>query len=93
MKFLSNTHDPKDKNAKMYVARLFHETQEEAWANHLNWLKGKVIGDPEATEAYTVAQLKEMGLVGVYMPNIAYTGQETGAAKSDGESTSAVSCQ
>lgn len=26
-------------------------------------------------------------------PNIACTGQETGAAKSDGESTSAVSCQ
>ena len=69
MEFPTNTHDPKDKNAKKYVARRTHETQEEAWANHLYWLKGKVIGEPQATEAYTVAQLKEMGLVGVYMPN------------------------
>lgn len=66
LRFLSNTHDPKDKNARMYVARSFDETQEEAWRNHLEWLKGKVIGEPQATEAYTVAQLKEMGLVGVY---------------------------
>lgn len=66
LRFLSNTHDPKDKNARMYVARRFDETQEEAWRNHLAWLKGKVIGEPQATEAYTVAQLKEMGMVGVY---------------------------
>ena len=76
MRFLSNTHDPKDKLAPMFVDRRFDETQEEAWRNHLEWLKGKVIGDPQATEAYTVAQLKEMGLVGVYMPNNACTGQE-----------------
>jgi hypothetical protein len=66
LRFLSNTHDPKDKFARMYVARRFDETQEEAWHWHLEWLKGKVIGDPQATETYTVAQLKEMGMVGVY---------------------------
>ena len=66
MRFLSNTHDPKDKNAPMYVDCSFHETREEAWAHHLEWLKDKTIGDPEATETYTVEQLKEMGLVGVY---------------------------
>ena len=65
-RFLSNTHDPKDENAPMYVVRSFHETQEQAWANHLEWLKDKVIGDPQATEAYTVEQLKEMCMVGVY---------------------------
>lgn len=69
MKFLTNTHDPKDKNAKMYVARRVHETQEEAWRHHLDWLKDKVIGEPQATEHYTVGELKEMGLVGVYAIN------------------------
>lgn len=66
MKFLTNTRDPKDKHAKMYVARSIHETPEEAWAHHVAWLKDKVIGEPQATEAYTVEQLKELGLVGVY---------------------------
>lgn len=35
----------------------------------------------------------ECGSTVLGLPNIACTGQETGAAKSDGESTSAVSCQ
>lgn len=81
MKFLSNTHDPKDKNARMYVARRFNETPEEAWRWHRKWLKGKVIGDPQATEAYTVEQLKEMGMVGVYLPNIASSRLIEGWAK------------
>ncbi len=67
MKFLGNTHDPQDEeNAKMYVVRRFGETHDEAWKHHIEWLKGKVIGDPQATEAYTVRQLKDMGMVGVY---------------------------
>ena len=69
MEFLTNTHDPNDKNARIYVSIQPHETLKEAVARHTEWLKGKVIGEPQATEAYTVAQLKEMGLVGVYMPN------------------------
>lgn len=65
--FLSNTHDPKDPNASMYVARSSHETQEQAVRNHNEWLKGKIISHPRATRYYTVQQLKEMKLVGVYM--------------------------
>lgn len=84
MEFLTNTHDPKDKNAKMYVARRFDQSQEDAWYWHCKWLEGKVIGDPQATEAYTVAQLKEMGLVGVYMPNNACT--QTGGSVPPAES-------
>jgi hypothetical protein len=30
------------------------------------WLADKVLGDPQPTAAYTVAQLKAMGYVGVY---------------------------
>lgn len=67
LRFLTNTHNPKDENASMYVARMPHETQAEAWRNYKQWLKGKIIGEPHATEAYTVEQLKEMNLVGVYI--------------------------
>ena len=33
---------------------------------HSDWLRGKHIGEPRATETYTVAQLKAIGMVGVY---------------------------
>ena len=66
MKFLSNTYDPERKDAPMHVVTRNGETQQEAWYWHLEWLRGKVIGDPQATSAYTVEQLKEMGMVGVY---------------------------
>ena len=69
MKWLSNTYNPKDKNAKMYVAQMHNETQEEAWKHHTEWLKGKHIGRPHASEVYTVEQLEEMGMVGVYDNN------------------------
>jgi hypothetical protein len=67
LRFLSNTHDPKDPHAKMYIAHRFDQTQEEAWHYHCEWLKGKVIGKPQATSAYTVEELEKMGMVGVYI--------------------------
>ena len=66
MKWLSNTYNPNNKDAKNHVGRSFDETQEQAWINHRKWLEGKIIGDPMPSEAYTVEQLKEMGMVGVY---------------------------
>ncbi len=68
MKWLSNTYNPKNTDARYYAIRDFNETQEEAWQRHLNWLKEKVIDRPKATEAYTVEELEEMNLVGVYLP-------------------------
>lgn len=66
VRFLCNIHDPKDPNASMYVVRSFHESPEEAWRHHQEWLQGKVIADPCGTDTYTVEKLKEMGMVGVY---------------------------
>lgn len=66
LRFLTNIHDPQDKNARMYIRCMPYQTQEQAWREHLEYLKDKVIGDPQKTEAYTVAELKAMGLVGVY---------------------------
>lgn len=64
--FLSNTGDPKDPNASMYVARGTDETAAEAWQHHLQWLNGKIIGEPRGSSKYTSAELKARGLVGVY---------------------------
>jgi hypothetical protein len=66
MKFLSNTHNPKDKFAMTYISRYSDETPQQAWENYLRWLDGKIIGRPQATEAYTVEQLESIGMVGVY---------------------------
>jgi hypothetical protein len=66
MRWLSNAHNPEDPYASMYVVRLFPQSQEEAWRSHLDWLRDKVIGKPKETEKYTVEELEEMEMVGVY---------------------------
>ena len=66
MKWLTNTHDPNDPHAPMYVVRTLDETYEGAWRNHCEYLSDKIIGRPQATSKYAVEQLEEMGMVGVY---------------------------
>lgn len=44
------------------------QTRDEALRLYRQWLHGKIIGDPKATEHYSVAELKRMGYVGVYEP-------------------------
>lgn len=67
LRFLTNTHDPKDPNAMMYVSTNPGQSQLAAWREHQLWLVGKVIGDPQATAIYTVEELKQRGMVGVYV--------------------------
>ena len=66
MKWLSNTYDPTKEDAIQAVCRDIGETQQEAWKRQQDWLKGKVIGEPKATESFTVEELKRVDLVGVY---------------------------
>ena len=42
------------------------ESQQAAWEGYQGWLKGKTIGPPKATSAYTVERLRQMDIVGVY---------------------------
>ncbi|NIQ78509.1 MAG: AAA family ATPase, partial [Anaerolineae bacterium] len=42
-------------------------TIQELLKQREEWMKGKVIGSPQATEQYTVDQLLKMGLVGIYI--------------------------
>jgi hypothetical protein len=69
MKWLSNIYNPKEDDARYHVTRMIDETDQEAWERYLDWLKGKVIGQPKATSAFTVEELEEMKMVGVYLPN------------------------
>jgi hypothetical protein len=66
MRWISNTFDPSKPDADRYVTRSFEETQAEAVRHYREWLADKIIGEPQPTPAYTVKQLKEMGMVGVY---------------------------
>ena len=71
MRFLTNIYDPKGLNARTYLALDQHEAmepqgRERAWQRHLEYLSDKIIADPQASDAYTVEELKAMGMVGVY---------------------------
>jgi len=61
LKWLTNA--PRDTRL---VRRRLGETQAEAQARCRGWLADKVIGKPQKTEKYTVEQLQQVGLVGVY---------------------------
>lgn len=65
LRWLTNEPDPNG-SERLHVLPYIGETNEEAELRHRQWLADKVIGDPRATEWYTVAELKAMGYVGVY---------------------------
>lgn len=67
LRFLTNIYNPEQPDAKILLTRHFDETVDGAWQQHLRWLKGKIIGDPQATDDYTVEELKSLDMVGVYV--------------------------
>ena len=68
MKWLSNLHDPRLPDHAPMVHRMVDETPEEAARHEKEWLEGKIIWQPKATESYTVEQLEAMHMVGIYLP-------------------------
>ncbi len=68
MRWLTNALDPDRLDWIDAVIPDPGQSQLEAETEWRNYLKDKVIGDPKAAEKFTVKQLKEMGLVGVYLP-------------------------
>jgi hypothetical protein len=44
----------------------FCRSQEELEYYH-EWLKDKVIGEPKASDTYTVEDLKKIGMIGIYI--------------------------
>lgn len=68
MKFLTNKPDHRKRKLSGFVMRRGNETQEQANRRYMEWLQGKIIGEPQATETYTVEQLKAMDIIGIYEP-------------------------
>ena len=60
MRWLTNLHDPRRTDISPY------ETPDRGFHYQESWLADKIIGEPKATEAYSVEQLKKMGMVGIY---------------------------
>jgi len=68
MRWLTNTADPATRDWLTSVVPDPGQTPMEAVREMQDWLKDKIIGDPKASEKFTVEQLKEMSIVGVYLP-------------------------
>ena len=69
MRFLTNLYDPTAFNAEQMIATEVGQTREEALKSQNSWLNDKIIGDPKATDDYTVAELQQQNMVGVYAKN------------------------
>ena len=68
MRWLTNGANPKTAGPQD-VARLTHETPEQALERYQAYARGKVIGPPQATPTYTVEELEMQGVVGIYAPD------------------------
>lgn len=73
MRHLSNIPDPRIPRTKEYfTCYTYYEwcngpsAIEAAWERHLEWVNSNVIGRPKATEKYTVEELENMGMIGIY---------------------------
>ena len=66
MKWLTNLDDPRHGGAHLHILHEIGRTRAEAWQAQERWLADKILGDPQATDYYSVEQLKQMGMVGVY---------------------------
>ena len=67
MKFLTNIPDPNTEYPIVFCA--YGETEDEALSRQRQWLRGKIMGKPQATEWRSVDELRAMGVVGVYLPD------------------------
>jgi len=70
MKYLSNIKDPRKPEAKTkFVYRFSTNTPAEKDAEferYLAWVADNHIGQPKATDKYSVEELEQMGMVGIY---------------------------
>jgi len=74
LQWVTNTYNPQDKDFEQYTESDYSQAYQgdelrEAIASHIKWLgrKNLIFGEPKTLAGYTVAQLKEKKLVGVYI--------------------------
>lgn len=51
-----------------YISRRVEETQKEATEAYWKWRRQFTQGGPQATETYSVEELEQQGMVGLYRP-------------------------
>jgi len=66
LRWLTNTYDPSRIDARAMHSYISGVDRALQWQWHLEWLRDKVIGDPQPSEHFTVAQLKAAHYVGIY---------------------------
>lgn len=72
MRWLTNMRDPRlDDAIKRVITHMLeefgkYETPEQAHQRELEYIEGRILGEPMATRKYSVVELKNMGLIGVY---------------------------
>lgn len=74
MRFLSNIYDPHREDARERFtfsskAASDHELANLEWERQMGWVNENIIDRPMATDKYTVGQLEEFGMVGIYAPS------------------------
>lgn len=70
LRYFGNTYDPRQPDVLYSIVVGWDESPQEAYQRHADWLRDKMIGDPQPTSTYTVEQLKKMNMVGVYSRTI-----------------------
>lgn len=67
LRWIDNIYDPDRMDAKIQLPVRTEEDRDVAWEQHKSWLADKVIGEPKPTARWNVEQMKQMGVVGVYV--------------------------
>lgn len=76
MKHLDNIYDPRLPDAEMLLEQSYEDWirgpvgMRQAWLSHLEWVQSHVIGPPQATPHYTVAELQSQGYIGIYQQEL-----------------------
>ena len=76
LNWITNMADRKTSHPEFPMPLRPGQTPHQAFMEQQRWLSGKIIGDPQPTYDYSVAQLKAMHIVGVYS-NCSITASKT----------------
>lgn len=72
LRYCGNHHDPRDPDYERYVrcGCMGEESPQEAIKRDRVWIQSMLIGEPGASDTFSVERMKEMGLVGLYRTEI-----------------------
>jgi hypothetical protein len=71
-RFLTNTADPNGKYGRMHFVFSNHAhdcgmaAMDQEWQHHLDYINEHIVGPPKGTEKWSVAELEEQGMIGIY---------------------------